>query len=225
MPAEAPGASVPAGDRGGEREKHEHRRGRSHPRRGERRRECRAREREHVTRDPGHARERVPPRRRVPAERRRHGRRARRRRRAVVRLGRGRGRCAPLDHRRVRHGAGPHATGSRVTVWGIAGRRARRRRGRDPSRISSPPWLSDRSAAAVIRTTSRASAACQPSPVAGADRAGEVGELGRERLVGLDLRRDDVAGAVGEVVLAEGLRVLVDDAVVEDPHRLGAPSS
>ena len=35
-------------------------------------------------------------------------------------------------------------------------------------------------------------------------------------------RRDDVAGAVGELVLAERLRVAERHAGVEDPHRLGA---
>ena len=36
----------------------------------------------------------------------------------------------------------------------------------------------------------------------------------------LQLGTDDVAGAIGEVVLAEGLRVLVDHTVIEQPDRL-----
>ena len=40
-----------------------------------------------------------------------------------------------------------------------------------------------------------------------ADRPAEVGHLEEQRLGGRDVRRDDVAGAVGEPVLAEGLRV------------------
>ena len=53
-----------------------------------------------------------------------------------------------------------------------------------------------------------------------AARVHEVLELEPERLVGLELGREDVAAAVGEVILAERLRVLVDDAAVEDPDRL-----
>ena len=55
-----------------------------------------------------------------------------------------------------------------------------------------------------------------------ADRPQEVADLQRERLVGGELRREDVAAAVGEVVLAEGLGVLVVDAAVVDLDRLGA---
>ena len=57
------------------------------------------------------------------------------------------------------------------------------------------------------------------------DRPREVPQLEAQRLVRLELRRDDVAGPVGELVLAERLRIGVDDAVIEEPDRLRAPSS
>src|SRR5262249_58688157 len=48
------------------------------------------------------------------------------------------------------------------------------------------------------------------------DRAGEAGELQVEGLHGLYARRDDVAGAIGEPVLAERLRRPHGDPGVED---------
>ena len=56
-------------------------------------------------------------------------------------------------------------------------------------------------------------------------RLEEVAQLGHQRLGGVHAGRRDVAGAVGELVLPEALRVLVDDAVVVDAQRLGVPSS
>src|SRR6185295_535350 len=52
-------------------------------------------------------------------------------------------------------------------------------------------------------------------------RTDEVLELDRQRLGAVHVRREDVAGSVGELILAERGRVLVDDPVIEDPHRLG----
>ncbi len=49
----------------------------------------------------------------------------------------------------------------------------------------------------------------------------ELVELAGDRLVGVELRRDDVPRPVREVVLPERLGILVDDAVVEDLDRLG----
>ena len=46
-------------------------------------------------------------------------------------------------------------------------------------------------------------------------------ELDGNWLVRRELGREDVTRPVGEVVLAESLWILVDDAVVEDPDRLG----
>src|SRR5919109_4965979 len=60
--------------------------------------------------------------------------------------------------------------------------------------------------------------------VAGGRRVGlhglhEVLELDLEWLRAVHVRRQDVAGSVGELVFTERGRVLVDDAVVEDPDR------
>ena len=52
--------------------------------------------------------------------------------------------------------------------------------------------------------------------------AAEVEDLERQRLGRLDLRRDDVAGPVRQLELAERLRVGEGRARVEDPHRLTA---
>ena len=62
--------------------------------------------------------------------------------------------------------------------------------------------------------------------LARSDRLDEVAQLQTERLVRFDLGRDDVAGAIGQVVLAERLRIAIDDAAVEQT-RTGsvAPSS
>ena len=54
------------------------------------------------------------------------------------------------------------------------------------------------------------------------DRAAEVVELERERLARIDLRRDDVPGAVAEPVLAEALGIGQRHTRVEDPDRLVA---
>ena len=87
--------------------------------------------------------------------------------------------------------------------------------------ISAPPRRSDSSAASVSRTTSLARRALATVSRAAPDRAAR--SRSSSFAIGscaVELRREDVARAVGEVVLAEGLRVLVDDAVVEDPDRL-----
>src|ERR1051325_1540211 len=54
------------------------------------------------------------------------------------------------------------------------------------------------------------------------DCGAEVAELDEERLRGRHVRRDDVAGAGAEPVLAEGLGVRQVDAAVEDAHGLVA---
>ena len=91
----------------------------------------------------------------------------------------------------------------------------------DSTATGSPPSTSDVSAASIIRTTSSASSSCSSRGRSGAHGVDEVLELDRERLAAVEVRRDDVAGAVGEVVLAERLGIAVDDAAVEDAHRLG----
>ncbi len=88
------------------------------------------------------------------------------------------------------------------------------------TRTSAPPASSERDAASVMATTSRASAVWSLRSPWVEDAPREVPKLRRQRLLRVQLRRDDVACAVRELVLAERLRVRVDDAVVEDPDRL-----
>ena len=80
----------------------------------------------------------------------------------------------------------------------------------------------ERSTASIIRTTSSPRPLDERGWSTCPDRVAEVAQLDRKRLRGIDARRDDVARAVGEPELAEGLRVPQVDARVEDAHRLGA---
>ena len=52
------------------------------------------------------------------------------------------------------------------------------------------------------------------------DGRAEVRELQRKGLRGLDPRRDDIAGAIAELVFAEGLRIGEARSRVEDTYRL-----
>ena len=74
-----------------------------------------------------------------------------------------------------------------------------------PSVTGRPDVLSELCAASRIFTISTPERGVRARRLAGLDRAREVGQLEAERLGGLEARRDHVAGAVGQLVLAEVL--------------------
>ena len=175
---------------------------------------------------PARQRQQAPGKRRPGSRAAVRGRRRRQsgRRSGRLRQARGgpsrRGSVAPSHHARSSCGRTPTSGEPRPELGG-----GRRRAGCDahamlplatqvartraPTCTSAPPASRERAAASVMRTTSRASssliAASRP-PRGWHDRSPPSSRLSGSLV--LELGRDDVAGPVGELVLAEGLRVL-----------------
>ena len=86
----------------------------------------------------------------------------------------------------------------------------------------APPFASDCSAASTTRITSSPTCGTGTRDRVGPDRRAEVEQLEAERLGDLDARRDDVAGPVGQPVLAEAAGRRQVDPGVEDADGLAA---